>query len=123
MYPFSNFDYTVVNGKRKEIRMKFKTHNDRVVIETNGSHLQGEITESYDKLVATFGEPVTEGLDKCDAMWDIEFEDGTVATIHNWKDGYNYCGVNGKPVEVITDWSVGGFRINAVINVEKALGK
>lgn len=45
---------------------------------------------------------------KCDAEWQIEFEDGTVAWVYNWKNGRNYNGPSGTPVEEITRWTVGG---------------
>ncbi len=80
---------------------------------TDGTHLIGHINESYETLVSLFGEPM-EGCDKTDAEWVIRFYDeeedqDIVATIYNWKDGYNYCGGSGLPVESITEWHIGGF--------------
>lgn len=92
--------------------MKFITHNQDDLINTNMTHLQGCITATYAQLVGTFGEPLPEGkFDdyKSDAEWLVQFDDGTVATIYNWKNGINYCGSEeGTPTQDITDWHIGG---------------
>ena len=79
-------------------------------INTNGTHLQGHMHCGYDKLVETFGDPLSEGYDdyKSDAEWDIEFDDGTVATIYNYKNGKNYLGDQGYNLCDIPQWNVGG---------------
>ena len=77
--------------------------------EANGTSLTGYITIDYDTLVEALGPPVADNDGyKVDAEWYIEFEDGTVGTIYNWKNGPNYCGADGTPVEYITEWNVGG---------------
>jgi hypothetical protein len=87
---------------------KISKINDKE-IDVNGTCYMGVISADYSLLVERFGEP-GDSFDnyKSDAEWYIEFEDGTVATIYNWKDGKNYCGKDGLPVESITDWHVGG---------------
>lgn len=103
--------------------MKYKTHNDKEIC-TDGTWLQGHVYCSYETLVSLFGEPSERYDDyKCDAHWDVEFEDGEVATIYNWKNGINYCGVkDGIPTEKITEWNIGGnthkvaFAINHLTN-------
>ena len=98
--------------------MKFKTGNADI----NMTSLQGYINTSYDDLVACFGEPTSDGDGyKVDAEWELTFEDGTVATIYNWKDGHNYCGEDGMPVECITDWHIGGRSGRAVSHVHSAM--
>jgi hypothetical protein len=89
--------------------MKFVTHNDKD-IQIGGTCGRGSITCDYKTLVHTFGAPGTNFDDfKSDAEWDIEFENGVIATIYNWKNGINYCGLeDGTPTELITDWNVGG---------------
>jgi len=103
--------------------MEYKTHNDKG-IDVMGTCLQGHVYCSYETLVSLFGEPSEHYDDyKCDAQWVIEFEDGEVATIYNWKNGINYCGVkDGIPTEKITEWNIGGnthkvaFAINHLTN-------
>jgi len=63
-------------------------------------------------LCSTFGEPSSHGDGyKTDAEWELKIkteEKEEVVTIYNWKDGHNYCGEDGNPVHLITDWHVGG---------------
>lgn len=87
----------------------------------SGTHLQGYIYEDYDRLVEAFGEPSEGDGYKVDAEWIIEFDDGTVATIYNWKNGRNYCGGDGLDVEAITDWHIGGRSKRAVELVQAVL--
>lgn len=88
----------------------------------NGTHLQGYIKTDYATLVGCFGEPDGNFDDyKSDANWDITFEDSTVACIYNWKNGRNYCGDNGKEVEYITTWNIGGTNQAAVEAVHAAV--
>jgi hypothetical protein len=77
---------------------------------TNGTHLQGYINASYDDITATLGYPFEHGFDdmKCDAEWTIEFDDGLVATIYNWKNGKNYLGADGLDLCDIKQWNIGG---------------
>mgnify|MGYP003705064145 FL=1 len=79
-------------------------------INTNGTSLQGYINCSYDDLTEALGYPLEEGFDdyKSDAEWHIEFKDGTVATIYNYKNGKNYLGDQGYNLCDIAQWHVGG---------------
>ena len=61
--------------------------------EANGTHLQGNVGATYQELVEVFGEPIRYDSDgtthmnnKTDAEWRISFEDGTKATIYNYKN-------------------------------------
>lgn len=97
--------------------MKFVTHNDKE-INSDGCSLVGKIDVDYETLVKLFGESLGGSADdKVLAEWGIEFEDGTVATIYNWKDGKNYDCENGKDVEDITNWHIGGKCDKAKDNV------
>ena len=100
----------------------FQTHND-IKISINGTCLQGYITCPFKKLVETFGNPMTGDFDKTDAEWNITFDDGTIATIYNWKNGKNYCGDEGQEIEEITDWNIGGYSRNACVEVYSAVFK
>jgi hypothetical protein len=88
--------------------MNYQTHNDGGPIDYMGTCLQGYVDTTYGALVAAFGKPTTGDEYKVDWEWVIEFDDGTVATIYNWKDGPNYCGSEGLKASQITDWHIGG---------------
>lgn len=98
--------------------MKFKTHNETDV-QVVGTHLQGYIYCGYDRLVEVFGEPTGGDGYKVDAEWDIEFEDGKVATIYNYKDGVNYLGEDGEEVETIREWHIGGLTKEVEYRIDK----
>ena len=96
--------------------------------EANGTHLQGNVGATYQELVEVFGEPIRYDSDgtthmnnKTDAEWRISFEDGTVATIYNYKNGLNYLGAEGKRVNEISMWNVGGHSERAVFLVNEEL--
>ena len=93
-------------------------------VEINGTSLMGRIEADYAELVRAFGEPNSEGdTTKSDAEWAWQFEDGTVATIYNWKNGKNYCGEYGQEVENIKNWNIGGYSKHAVECVLYRLGR
>ena len=96
----------------------YKTHNDKKNIKTCGTSYQGEVYTSYKKLFKLFGEPTSGDGYKVDAEWNVEFDDGKVATIYNWKDGKNYNGAEGMETENITDWHIGGFEKDVVDRIE-----
>ncbi len=98
-------------------KRKFTTRN----VDAGGTSLVGEIKATYKQLKKLFGEPSGSDGYKSDAEWEIKFEDGTVATIYNWKDGKNYRGESGTPVEAITDWHVGGHDAKALTYVEELI--
>ena len=99
--------------------MKFVTHRDEV-IDTNGSHRQGYLKADYKDLVELFGRPHDGDGYKVDWEWDIMFEDGTVATVYNWKSGPNYGYYNVGPGQ-IKEWNVGGFSQDALNNIKLLL--
>jgi hypothetical protein len=128
VYSVSTFnghrEQAVYTPKPKEKIVQYITHNEDDLINSNMTSLRGCITASYTQLVATFGMPMKDGFDdyKSDAEWLVKFDDGTVATIYNWKDGINYCGSeHGTPTESITDWHIGGHTSLAVDYVKQAL--
>ena len=86
--------------------MKFITNAD-----CNGTSLQGYMTATYDQLVERFGQPEGGG-DKTTVEWCLEFEDGTVATIYDWKE---YSTPLGR-----YDWHIGGTSKMAVFAVKEA---
>jgi hypothetical protein len=80
----------------------------------NGTSLQGHIVTTYFELVEKFGEPDFIGGDKITAEWALEFADGTVATIYDWKYG-------DTPMYK-TEWNIGGKNKEAVYRVYEVMG-
>ena len=76
--------------------------------QANGTSLQGYITATYDQLVARFGQP-DGGGDKTTVEWVLEFADGTVATIYDWK-------LDETPTDMY-NWHIGGKNKTAVTRV------
>lgn len=86
--------------------------------ETAGTWLQGHIVTRRANLEAVFGEPTFyEGGGKVTVEWGLKFEDGTLATIYDWKR-YE----KGKPAldEEMT-YNVGGLVPEALAKVQEAL--
>lgn len=100
--------------------MNYQTHNE-TTIDTGGSGYIGNVDAGYDELCDLFGAPSGGDGYKVDAQWRVRFEDGTVASIYNYKDGINYNGQNGVPVEKIRDWHVGGVKESAHRRVQIAI--
>ena len=68
----------------------------------DGTFLQGYVITSYQNLVDLFGEPVLQfDPAKTRANWVVQFEDGVVATVYDYK-------VLDKPLKQVTEWNVGG---------------
>lgn len=98
---------------------------------TVGTSLQGYITQEavltewpqqtpqaidlYDRLDKTFGPPTfhRQRYEKVDWEWEIRFDDGTVATIYNYKDGPNYTGEDIGPADIQV-WHIGGRSVQAI---------
>jgi hypothetical protein len=99
--------------------MKYKALADN-----DGTCLQGYINTTYDNIVSKLGKQHHNGDDyKTDAEWNIKFEDGTIATLYNWKNGLNYCRDEGLPLEDITEWNIGGHSPRAVALLTDLLKK
>lgn len=99
--------------------MKFFQTEDGI----NGTHLQGEVSVSYARLVEVFGEPNCDGDGyKVQKEWAIKFKDGTIATIYDWKEGDNYNGPGqGTHYTKVENWHVGGHQRTALFRVQEAL--
>lgn len=85
--------------------MKFTKDAD-----VNMTSLQGYMEAYYHELVAVFGQPDDAG-DKTTAEWCLQFEDGTVATIYDWKEYETPMG--------LYRWHIGGRDHRAVAAVTK----
>lgn len=82
----------------------------------NGTSLVGYVVTSYSELVEKFGEPdfgPNGSGDKVTCEWALEFEDGTVATIYDWKEYETPMGEH--------RWHVGGNKRVAVDRVTEVL--
>lgn len=84
----------------------------------SGTCLQGYVTTTFDRLVATFGEPTEfdpDGGDKVQAEWVLQTPAG-IATIYDWK---NY----GIDARTVTDWHIGGHDGSVVPVIGAALDR
>jgi hypothetical protein len=59
----------------------------------HNTSLRGIVETDYKTLVAVFGQPTTgpDALsynDKVSCEWDLEFEDGVIATIYDWHEQF-----------------------------------
>ncbi len=95
------------------------SHNDLGFIDINETHLVGYISCTYESLIHLFGKPLEDGFDnyKSDAEWHLQFADGRIATIYNWKNGKNYCGELGMEPKDITMWHVGSKTASVVQDI------
>lgn len=78
----------------------------------NGTSLQGYLQATYDELVEVFGKPhygPDADEDKITCEWQMEYEDGTVATIYDYKTRSTPFG--------LYQWHIGGYTKQAVHNV------
>jgi hypothetical protein len=90
--------------------MKFTTATDE---KANGTFFQGVVETTYDYIVSVLGKPLrvsTSFSDKVTCEWVIEFEDGLIATIYDWKTG-------ATPLDVY-DWHIGGHSSKVVERVQ-----
>ena len=74
-----------------------------------GTSFKGYVTSNYSELVAIFGKPQygpNADLDKTTCEWNLEFEDGTVATIYDYKMG--------RTPFADHSWHIGGYDDVAV---------
>lgn len=95
--------------------MKIKSINQDINI--SGTSLQGYFTATYNEVVAKFGKP-DQGYDKTTVEWFIKFEDGTVATIYDWKSE-SPAHYPDEPYE----WHIGGFKGKAKEYIQALMAK
>ena len=84
----------------------------------SGTSLKGYVTTTLARLIEVFGEPEYYGEgDKVTVHWAIAFEDGTIATIYDWKR-YEM----GTPgLTEVFQYNIGGEVMEAAELVKKAL--
>ena len=100
--------------------MHFKVTNDAGI---DGTALMGAVEVSYQRIVDVLGQPNEGDGEKVDAEWIIQFSDGLVATIYNYKSGKNYNGNEGQRTVDIIDWHIGGKDPKVVKRVKQLLGR
>ena len=77
--------------------------------DSNGTSGKGGFVCKYETLVKVLGEPLKGSDDfKTQAEWNIEYKDGTITTIYDWKQGKGYLGEQGIEPEDVVEWNVGG---------------
>lgn len=85
----------------------------------SGTWLQGKIVCTYADLLRVFGPPRGgpdyRNGDKVTCEWNIKFEDGTVATIYDWRES--------QTPKALYDWHIGGFSERSTELVLKAIAE
>lgn len=90
-----------MNMKSILSQINFVTHNQDPNIEIAGTAHTGSINATYAELCAVFGPPIKETeRPKVHAEWHVQFGDGVVGTIYDWRSG--------GAVESVKLWHVGG---------------
>jgi hypothetical protein len=85
-----------------------------------GTSRKGHMIASRKKLIETFGEPCLfepSTMEKVQIEWCLQFGDGTVATVYDWKQ---YGHIPDQDEEV--QWNIGGRSRDAVEHVLDAVG-
>lgn len=86
----------------------------------NGTSLRGYFTATRDEIEAVFGAPTishNDTSDKVTTEWYLIFEDGTVATIYDWKRYELGAPQTGERIE----WHIGGHNERATVLIADAL--
>lgn len=90
----------------------------------DGSYLIGTIDVTLVELIQKLGAPSCKGDEhKTDACWELEFSDGTFASIYNWKTSRWYDPEHGQNLFDVTCWHVGGHSQRAYDLVTALFGK
>jgi hypothetical protein len=85
--------------------------------DVNWTSYKGSIETTFTDLCRVFGPP-DEGpnavdQDKVSCVWRLKFEDGTIASIYDWKTRATPFG--------LYDWHIGGHDIKAVDRIREAM--
>ena len=98
--------------------MEFYADHD---INAGGTSLQGYITTTQNDLIDAFGEPIRyeEDTDKVTLEWIIQFVNGEIATIYDWK---RYELGTPGPDEVC-EYNIGGNSRDVVSLVKESVSR
>ena len=80
----------------------------------DGTSLKGYVEATYKEIKETLGVPDFYLGSKVVTEWALEFEDGTIATIYDWKE-------DATPLDIY-HWHIGGHSPKAVELVGQLLG-
>ena len=95
--------------------MNFHTHH-QAIVNDHLTMLQGSIQATRTQLIKAFGEPLQGLSSRMLNDWKIQFDDGTVATIYDWK-------TDPLPDDEVYAWRIGGKTHRAVVLVHQAFRK
>ena len=97
----------------KSFNQRMKINSDKTA--ANGTSLRGYVRTTHKILTKLLGEPLKGSSDgKTTCEWILEFEDGTVATIYDWKQ-------KETPKDYFY-WSVGGHTHKALECIKQVTG-
>ena len=99
---------------------------NKIYEKITGSHFMGMIGGdenplTYTRLCELFGTPMSGRDDKSSCNWVLEFEDGLIATIYDYKSSKNYLGEDGLWVSEMKEWHIGGHDEVVFNRVQKIL--
>lgn len=81
----------------------------------NGSFRVGQVEATYGKLVEVFGEPEPSVDWRTNAEWVLQFDDGEVASIYDYRKYHS-------ELKDIQEWNIGGTSPNVVERIHQLLG-
>lgn len=98
-----------------KIMSKMKAKVTNIASKASGTCLIGYVTTDHQTLCEKLGEPLTgcSGDGKVTCEWIVEFEDGSVGTIYDWK-------TKATPIKTY-NWHVGGKGINVLDKIGQFL--
>ena len=87
------------------------------IANANGTSFKGTVVTTYSKLVDSFGlpnfGPNDMDRDKVTCEWILKFDDDTIATVYEWKNGFTPLGQH--------EWHIGGRTSTSVDRVLEVL--
>ena len=86
--------------------MNFQTHNDTALSNDNTSWTFSTIQATKAQITKAFGQPQELG-GKVQFNWIIKFNDGTLATIYDWKQRTEIADTD------LINWNIGGLASDA----------
>lgn len=105
----------VTRGELRIYIMRAMVKKSLEGIEEESKTFINDLIKACDRDILSKGRKVT---------WEIEFEEGgEVATIYNYKTGINYLGDEGKALNEIEIWHIGGYQDKVVERILKIVNR